>query len=104
MSEVSTVFSGMRDLRALRVSRPASKLCIQHRYPKVVGLDILDLDILKAMILHIGLMFHKSNEIYDKTLEGESYQSLTNSFAISRSIAEPQKRQLPLKTARPLSA
>lgn len=80
MSEVSTVFSGMRDLRALRVSRPASKLCIQHRYPKVVGLDILDLGILKAMILHIGLMFHKSNEIYDKTLEGESYQSLTNSL------------------------
>jgi hypothetical protein len=80
VSEVATACSGMRDLKALRVSRPASKLCIQRRYPKAVGLDILDLDILKAVILHIGLwgstkaigfhvglMFHKSNEIGDKT-------------------------------------
>jgi hypothetical protein len=82
---VTTACSDMWDLRALRVSRPASKLYIQHRYPKALGLDILDLDILNATILHIrllgspkaigfhvGLMFHKSNEIGDKTLERES--------------------------------
>ena len=82
------MYSGMPDLRVLRVSRPASKLCIQHRYPKAVGLDILDMDILKAMILHIGLwgspkaigfhvglMFHKSNEVGDEALERKGHIS-----------------------------
>jgi len=46
------VFPACGTSGALRVSRPTSKLCIQRRYPKAVGLD---LDILKAMVLHIGL-------------------------------------------------
>jgi hypothetical protein len=77
------------------------------------------MDILKAMILHIGLwgspkaigfhvglMFHKSNEIGDKTLERESHIShwpillLYFAVVLNRRNAE----QLPLKAARPLCA
>jgi hypothetical protein len=98
---VTAACSDMWDLRALRVSRPASKLYIQHRYPKAVGLDILDLDILNATILHIRLWDRQkpldfmldlcSTKVM--RLETRHWKGKANSSAIFRSSAEPQKHR-----------
>ena len=102
-----TACSGIGDLRALRVSR-SIKALHPAQIPKSCRVGYSDPDIRKATILHIGLwgslkaiefhvglMFHKSDEIGDKTLERESHISHWPIRLLYTAVVlnEPQKRR-----------